>query len=179
MILADTPCYTLYIADIELSPQGVRHRRHEREEAAVSALMREAFGPEAVRGHDSTGAPVAIVGGEALGCRISLSHSAAYAVLAVARGASDIGVDIEEPRTSLARVVERILGPDEREVCTDSYSRLRAWTMKEALYKASRRHFSFEPAFDTDLHLSGRAAGLDFCHEYIAVKDSIVAIVWR
>ncbi len=179
MKLADTPCYTLYIADIEPSPQGVRHRRREREEAAVSALMCEAFGPGAVRGHDSTGAPVAIVDGEPLDCRISLSHSATYAVLAVARVASDIGVDIEEPRASLSRVVERILSPAERTDCATPDSLLLAWTMKEALYKASRRYFSFEPAFDTDLHLSGRAAGLDFNHAYISVKDSIVAIVWR
>lgn len=179
MKLADTPCYTLYIADIEPSPQGVRHRRREREEAAVSALMREAFGHGTVRGHDSTGVPVAIVDGTPLRCRISLSHSATHAVLAVARAASDIGVDIEEPRPSLSRVVERILSPAERADCDTQDSRLLAWTMKEALYKASRRHFSFEPAFDTDLHLSGRAAGLDFNHAYISVKDSIVAIVWR
>jgi len=96
-----------------------------------------------------------------------------------------LGVDIVEigrMEKILARspsFAEKVYSAAERAYCDTQDSRLLAWTMKEALYKASRRHFSFEPAFDTDLHLSGRAAGLDFNHAYISVKDSIVAIVWR
>lgn len=180
MILARTPAYTLYIASVEPSPLGPRYDRRRREEAAVAALLREAFGPDAERRHDSTGAPVAYVAGAEISARISLSHSVHHAVLAVAApGVADIGVDIEEPREALARVVCRILSPDEQSLCRTDADRLRAWTLKEALYKASRRHFAAEPAYDTDLPLTARAAGHTYTVEHLPHAEAAIAVVWR
>ncbi|MDE6526252.1 MAG: 4'-phosphopantetheinyl transferase superfamily protein [Muribaculaceae bacterium] len=178
MILADTPSYIIYITAIEQSPLGLRHRRREREEAAVAALVTEAFGHNAVRRHDAAGAPVIYIGDSEADCRISLSHSPHYAVLAVGRRVSDIGVDIEEPRASLAKVTGRILSVDEQRRCLTDDDCLRAWTLKEALYKAARRHFDREPAFDTDIPLSALVAGTAYSHRTHHFADALVTVVF-
>lgn len=178
MILADTPSYIIYITAIEQSPLGRRHRRREREEAAVAALVAEAFGHNAVRRHDAAGAPVIYIGDSEADCRISLSHSPHYAVLAVGRRASDIGIDIEEPRASLAKVTGRILSDDEQRRCLNDNDCLHAWTLKEALYKAARRHFDHEPAFDTDIPLSALVAGTTYSHRTHYFADALVTVVF-
>lgn len=99
---------------------------------AVGRLVAEVFGPDAVLSHRSDGSPVV----EGLNREISVSHCAGLAALAVG-GRERIGVDIELPRATLRRVVRKFLSDDEMSEWTSDGDLLRAWTIKEALYKAA------------------------------------------
>ena len=107
--------------------------RREAEREAVQRLVRHVFGDDARPGHRDSGAP--FVEGSAL--HISISHSRSAACLAVAADGAP-GVDIEEPREQLRRVAPRVLSAEELDVYGRSMTLLlRAWTLKEALYKAA------------------------------------------
>lgn len=119
----------LYITALD---PGVAQRR-EAEREAVERLVCYVFGDSGRVGHRDTGAPY-IKGADVY---ISISHSRSVACLAVADDGVP-GVDVEEPREQLRRVAPRVLSDDEMAV----YGRgmpllLRAWTLKEALYKAA------------------------------------------
>lgn len=107
--------------------------RRDAEVQAVEALLRRAFGERCVLSHDSEGAPF-IAGSDV---SISISHSRTHAALAVC-GRCPVGVDIETRRPQLARVAPRVLSPAELEAYgAEPDGLLRAWTLKEALYKAA------------------------------------------
>lgn len=109
--------------------------RRRAETEAVGRLLRALAGPDVSIEHDSDGAP-RLVG--AVG-HVSVSHSpgaAAVALDAVAR----VGIDMESVSraSQLARVAPRVMAADEIAVYGDvEHGLVRAWTIKEALYKAA------------------------------------------
>lgn len=106
----------------------------EVEQAASMCLARELAGPDAQIMHFADGAPY-ISGFD--GC-ISVSHGAGYCVLAATRSGT-VGVDVERWREQLRRVACKFLSDDEIAVwCNGDRALLRAWTIKEAVYKAAR-----------------------------------------
>lgn len=114
-------------------------RRREREDDAVSQLVAEAFGEKAERRHDAVGAPIIYSAGEILDVKVSISHSQKIAALAIAPSDMLVGIDIESDRAQLARVASRVLSEPEVEYYrTIPQGFLKAWTLKEALYKAVR-----------------------------------------
>lgn len=120
---------SLYVTALD---PGVAPRR-EAEREAVERLVGHLFGGDARVGHRDTGAPYI----EGADVYISISHSRSAACLAVADDGAP-GVDIEEPREQLRRVAPRVLSDDEMEIYGRSMPLLlRAWTLKEALYKAA------------------------------------------
>lgn len=104
-------------------------------EEAVAALLEAAFGPGTQRSHRSDGSPYIAARPDV---EISLSHCRTAAVLAVAPAENGrIGVDIEQPREQLRRVARRFLSVEEQERHTTIEALQRAWTIKEAVYKAA------------------------------------------
>lgn len=104
--------------------------------AAQRILQTMLSDPTATITHDTTGAP-AVCGHPDL--HISVSHSRTHA--AVALSASPLGIDLEEPREALGRVAPKFLQPEERRQFVTTEQLLRAWTAKEAVYKALRGKF--------------------------------------
>lgn len=109
-------------------------KRPERERLTVNAIISKYIGPDARLGHAPSGRPLLE---HADGLYISISHSADY--VAVAFGPVEgIGIDVEQPRAQLARVAPRVLSAAEMAVYGRSERLLlKAWTLKEALYKAA------------------------------------------
>lgn len=69
---------------------------------------------------------------------ISISHSRDLCALAIAPAGMSIGVDIESEREQLRRVAPRVLSLGELRLYDDGADGLlKAWTLKEALYKAA------------------------------------------
>lgn len=127
-------------------PRRIRERR------AIARIVARHFGAGAEISHSADGAP------RLAGRAISISHSAKVAVLAEAPEGWRIGVDIEslDRREQLCRVAERVLSPAEMEVYYPDRL-VEAWTIKEALVKASGR---LDADFRTQLRLPlGDAAG--------------------
>lgn len=122
---------TLGVTPIEADPDRTRT---ERERAAVSALIALFFGADTRIGHHDSGAPY-LVGQENIS--LTVSHSRDYAAVAFS-AERIVGVDIEQWREQLVRVAPRVLSESEMAFYTASPALLlRAWTMKEALYKAA------------------------------------------
>lgn len=126
-IITISPGVTVYITTLR---SGVGRRQAER--AAAAQLIEAALGHPCDILHRPDGSPVAACGG----VEISLSHSRHYAALAVSH-IGRIGIDIEESRPAqLRRVAPRVLSPAEMAVYDTDEDLLRAWTLKEAAYKA-------------------------------------------
>lgn len=122
---------TLGVTPIEADPDRTRT---EREHAAVGDIIARFFGADARVGHHDSGVPY-LVGREDIS--LSVSHSRDYAAVAFSSERT-IGVDIEQWREQLLRVAPRVLSESEMAVYgVSSDLLLRAWTMKEALYKAA------------------------------------------
>lgn len=75
--------------------------------------------------------------------QISITHSRALAAVAIAKGVPPFGIDAEEWRPALLRVIPRFLNPYESARASTLYgparekALLRFWTIKEAVYKAA------------------------------------------
>ncbi len=104
--------------------------RQERSQSAVMALLRHALGPDVELAHREDGAP--LLPGHP-GLFVSISHSRNYAAVVLAP--YPVGTDVEEPREQLLRVAPRVLSDRELASCRKLPEVLRAWTLKEALYK--------------------------------------------
>ncbi|MCC8115538.1 MAG: 4'-phosphopantetheinyl transferase superfamily protein [Bacteroidales bacterium] len=102
--------------------------RRQREREAVRRILEEIAAPGATVEHNADGAP--IVKGIPY---ISITHSQRLAAVATS-DTGPIGIDAEEWRSALERVKTRFLSAEELEWCDDL---LLAWTIKEAVYKAS------------------------------------------
>lgn len=108
-------------------------RRHEAERKAVCRMIKAVFGQDAVLKHRPDGSPYL----ENHRVCISVSHSRRYACIAVSPD-RHIGIDIEEQRSQLRRVAPRVMSDKEMAVYGHKDNMLlRAWTLKEALYKAA------------------------------------------
>lgn len=104
--------------------------RRQAERAAVSELLREAFGCEVTLLHDPCGRPSV----EGFPHFISISHSRSEAVLAVSEDAP-VGVDIETWRDALVTTAHKWLTPSQLAHLHTPLDYLKAWTAKEAIYK--------------------------------------------
>lgn len=110
--------------------------RHEIEQAAKMAIVAEVFGPLEVC-HRADGSP--FIPGS--GASISVSHCQTLVVLAVDRLGRNIGIDCEtaDRGAQLGRVASKFLSPTQSLAWgADEKHLLRAWTLKEAFYKAAR-----------------------------------------
>ncbi|MDE5786267.1 MAG: 4'-phosphopantetheinyl transferase superfamily protein [Duncaniella sp.] len=109
--------------------------RGERDRAATMALLKEIFGNDVEYSHRPSGAPVVACNG--MNHNVSLSHSCSTIVIAVAGDEKAIGVDVETYREQLERVQSKYLSDEERKLFTAPIDKLKAWTAKEAVYKAA------------------------------------------
>ena len=110
--------------------------RHEIEQAAKMAIVAEVFGPLELC-HRADGSP--FIPGS--GASISVSHCQTLVVLAADRLRRNIGIDCETSSrgAQLGRVAAKFLSPAQSLAWgTDEKHLLRAWTLKEAFYKAAR-----------------------------------------
>lgn len=153
--------------------------RRVRERASAAALASMLLDREVTIGHDPDGAP--LVEGDTV--NISITHSARLVAVAV-DPLHRIGIDIEDVRAAqLRRVAARVLSPAELDTYgADDTLLTRAWTLKEALYKAAG-----VPGADwrTDLRLPGspdgltaRACGRDYAIIYAGeVGHALLSVV--
>ncbi len=107
-----------------------RNELHEKERETTLAMVREFFGDNAIYSHRADRSPV--IENTCTGKRISVSHGAGKVLLAVS-DAQAVGIDIEAPRPQLLRTAHKFMERD----WTDITDLLRAWTIKEAVYKAA------------------------------------------
>lgn len=112
---------------IEAIAPSDRIARRQREREAVGR-MASVIGVSI--GHNPDGSPTAD------GVNISISHSARLAVAAIDPH-RPVGVDVEECRDALWRVRPKFLTARELEAIDGAEDLLWAWTVKEAVYKAS------------------------------------------
>ncbi len=133
------PAEGVEIYTAPIATDGSRGSRREAEKAATARLVTTLFGPGATVEHSPDGAPRLILPDTATTApEISISHSLHTVVLAVGRAGRPIGVDIEQPRQQLVRVAARFLAPEEIPIHgAGEESLLRAWTAKEAAFKAA------------------------------------------
>ena len=183
-----TEAYTAVIVGIDADSSPVRRMR---ESEAVARALAELCGPQARKVNDSIGAPHLEIDGKPQEISISVSHSRDYAAVAVSPFGL-FGLDIEQMRGQLEKVAHRVLSPEE----FDDYSRLeqgllRAWTLKEALYKACRSYAGVEIDFAEQLHLPlGEENKAVFTHPNIegaislqcdvhrVDSDTLLSVVW-
>lgn len=118
-------------------PGQSRGSRRQAETTTAAELVKAIFGDGASISHFPSGAPCLSLPGVETIPTISVSHSLSTLLLAVGRDRQSIGVDIETPRPNLERVARRFLRPEELGVHDTSLpALLRAWTAKEAAFKA-------------------------------------------
>ena len=124
-------------AAVRFSPEMVGNRevgKREKEKAMVSFLIRQVFGQSAIVGHTSEGAPFLESDPSLF---ISVTHSGDLAAIAWSRE-SPVGIDLQYPSPALRRVVSRFLSESQQAYWAASDERLlRAWTIKEAVFKAA------------------------------------------
>lgn len=124
---------SLTAGDTAVAPSRLRER------ATEHALFDSLFGRERwTLGHTPEGAPVLTVGNSRPS--LSVSHSRKHVAVALAEDASEpVGIDIEMPTGRLSRLTGGFLSDEEAERWSVSSDMLlRAWTAKEAAYKAMR-----------------------------------------
>lgn len=151
MLLFNNYGVRVYATSLPDTPVGRGLARRVAEAAAIKRLLREAF-PEGKRpriGHYSSGAPFLSdpdtdgntpptpLGGP--WPSISISHCAAMVALATGPAGHNIGIDCEtgNRRRQLSQIASRFLSPAQMEAWSQWPMSLWAWTIKEALYKAS------------------------------------------
>lgn len=135
------PAEGVEIYTAPIATDGGRGARREAEKAATARLVTTLFGPGATVAHSPDGAPRLILPNTPTATpapEISISHSLHTVALAVGRARRPIGVDIEQPRQQLVRVAARFLAPEEIPIhAAGAENLLRAWTAKEAAFKAA------------------------------------------
>ncbi|MDO4320128.1 MAG: 4'-phosphopantetheinyl transferase superfamily protein [Bacteroidales bacterium] len=154
--------------------------RRTRERSTALRLASSLLGREVDIDHDDDGAPV--VRGDAV--HISVTHSARIVAVAV-DPLHRIGIDIEDVRARQLRLVApRVLSHDELTLWGGSdVSLTRAWTLKEALYKAAvvpgadwRADLCLPHALDGR---KARACGLEYDVIYAGELDGALLTVVR
>ena len=151
MLLFNNYGVRVYATSLPDTPVGRGPARRVAEAAAIKRLLREAL-PEGKRpriGHYSSGAPFLSdpdtdgntpptpLGGP--WPSISISHCAAMVALATGPAGHNIGIDCEtgNRRRQLSQIASHFLSPAQMEAWSQWPMSLWAWTIKEALYKAS------------------------------------------
>lgn len=106
------------------------------ERKAVSRLINERISPAAILEHHESGAPY--LSGIDKAPKISITHGAGMAAIALSTGNRSFGIDIEEPREQLRRVSGKFLTEAELSDAGNATDRLlEYWTAKEAIYKGA------------------------------------------
>ena len=124
---SEQPSEAVVAVSIAPLPEGTFDSPRSRERLAAAALVRMMTGdPDARITHGPGGEPILS------GFHISVSHSRTHIAIALSRHCRP-GIDIEPPSPRLARVVPRIMRPDE----PAGIDPLRAWTAKEAVFKCA------------------------------------------
>ncbi|MDO5394610.1 MAG: 4'-phosphopantetheinyl transferase superfamily protein [Bacteroidales bacterium] len=154
--------------------------RRESERRAVAEIIRRVL-PGCTLRHAQSGAP------QIDGMHVSVSHSRHYA--AVALSERPVGIDIEESRTAqLERVATRFLDDEEMAVgALSPVELLRAWTAKEAVFKALAPHNEGVVLSDIRLSKNMRHACFGVAHcfdvEHVShgncAPDAILAVAVR
>ncbi len=139
------------------SVDGIKSLSRRLEKLTTWALVLEVFGKNAVIGHNDIGAPFIMGRSE----KISISHCADKVVLAV-NPCGIIGVDAELWRPQLLRIKGKFLSHEEQSQICSNTELLRAWTIKEAVYKA---------ALTPGLSLSG---GIALPHDGVECATAII-----
>lgn len=132
ILLEDT---IIYLSPISAG-SSISHR--ELEKQAVRDIIAEVCGPECMLCHDAQGAPYLCKNDKPVPVHISISHSAKLACVAF-NSTTRIGIDIENIRPQLRRVASRFLNEEERSFIKTDFDLLKAWTAKEATFKAAGR----------------------------------------
>lgn len=130
MRLTEGP-YGITIAIESIDPSEGTTRR-QRESLAVGRTIKALIGKDAAIGHNSSGAPFLV---NDPGLPISISHSRKHVAVAIG-SCHAIGIDMEEWRPNLIKVAPRFLTPEQINEWSTPEQLLKAWTIKEALYKA-------------------------------------------
>ena len=104
--------------------QPGRHRQAERD--AVRRIVDRLLGSEVAVSHLDNGAP------QVPGTHISVSHCRTFAAVAVC-DETPVGIDIEEVKRCVARIVNRVAHPDDDTSLTPA----QLWCAKEAVFKAA------------------------------------------
>ncbi len=127
--------FTIDTAEIyvtHFSPEEEATGQNCAQRLAVARLLRHALGCEATVMHRDDGSPYI----DGLVRELSISHCKGYAAIGLHYGAR-FGIDIERPRATLQRVARKFLSADEMQRLHTPEELLKAWTIKEALYKAA------------------------------------------
>ncbi len=154
--------------------------RAERDRAATLSLLSEIFGPNVEYSHHQSGAPKVTVNG--IEHLISVSHSATTLAIATADGEETIGVDVETYRSQLERVKHRFLTETELTLFTSPLDLLKAWTAKEAVYKAAHTPGLALTEIDCTHMASGHVTARHATYHItfsIATLTETIAIAWR
>lgn len=144
--------------------------RRQAECAAVARLLDYAGLAGPVAHHDS-GAP--FLPSEPH-LHISVSHSRRIAALAVST--EPVGIDVEEWRATLPRVLPRVLNP--AELTAWSARPVEAWTAKEALYKVAGitgADFADDLLIDSDSN-TATVRGQRFSLHFAQIGDSTLCL---
>lgn len=110
-----------------------------RQREAAVALLRHTLGDDTVAiAHDNDGAPIIVdaTGHRIDGIHLSVSHSADTIAIAVSNDGG-VGIDVQYPSPKLRRVESRFISANDFLPDRSDDSLLRAWTIKEAVYKAA------------------------------------------
>lgn len=124
----------LHLCDSEINEKikQVSSPRRIREIIMSHLLIKKYFGNNAILCHSHIGAPFI----KNHNCHISISHSSNQIALAINRN-SPIGIDLENWREQLLKVKSRFLSNKEMAIYSTPQLMLKAWTMKESLYKVA------------------------------------------
>jgi phosphopantetheinyl transferase len=127
------PLMPLCSQSIRDKVEATNSPRRKREIVASHLLIKEILGENVSIAHDQNGAPI-LVGAQEY---ISISHSATEIAIAI-NPHCPIGIDIENWRDQLIKVKSRFLSQKEMEVYATPQLMLKAWTIKESLYKVAQ-----------------------------------------
>ncbi len=154
-------------------PAGAPLQRRQRERTAVAMVLAQ-IAPECVLSHNSDGAP--ILASERGSLNISISHSQRLAAVAIDPQRT-IGIDAEEWRPALDRVKTRFLTNGELGWVDTPEALLKAWTVKEAVYKAAGRRLLTSQEIEIAPNWEMAAAdGCDYSLEYIKIGTTQVTL---
>ncbi len=112
---------------------SVKNEKRRREMTLTRRLVKKLLGHGVTVGHRRNGSPYA-VGFEG---SLSVSHSRDVAAVVYDPDMAT-GVDVEFPSPALQRVATKFLSRNELQIYTGMALLLKAWTIKEAVYKAAQ-----------------------------------------
>ncbi|MBQ2046988.1 MAG: 4'-phosphopantetheinyl transferase superfamily protein [Muribaculaceae bacterium] len=120
-------------AEIIEQLNSISSPRRKREIIARHLIIKDIWGESVNITHDENGAPL-LCGVDGY---ISISHSATEIAVAY-NPLHNIGIDIENWREQIIKVKSRFLSPQEMNIYTTPQLMLKAWTLKEAIYKVAQ-----------------------------------------